>query len=139
MKTNTVGSVIRADDVDDRDLQQLDQAVESLPSGSALAPALKRVIDAVKRGVDVSVSEQDTPLTPVQAAQMLRMSRTHLYKLLDAGVIDSYRVGRDRRIPVAAVVLYVERRSAQQAELAERFAHAGRDRAALVDEIAATM
>ncbi len=48
-------------------------------------------------------------LTPAEAAEQLGVSRTTLYELLNAGRIESVRIGRARRIPRAALVAYVDR------------------------------
>ena len=37
--------------------------------------------------------------TPVEGAEFLRVSRTHIYNLMDAGTLTSRRVGQSRRIP----------------------------------------
>jgi excisionase family DNA binding protein len=36
--------------------------------------------------------------TPVDAAEFLRVSRTHIYNLMDAGTLTSRRVGQTRRV-----------------------------------------
>jgi excisionase family DNA binding protein len=48
-------------------------------------------------------------LTPEEAAAALGICRSKLYELLQAGVIESVHIGTSRRIPVAAMVEYVER------------------------------
>jgi excisionase family DNA binding protein len=48
-------------------------------------------------------------LTPEEAAEALGICRSKLYELLRAGVIESVHIGASRRVPVAAVVEYVER------------------------------
>jgi len=47
-------------------------------------------------------------LTPEEAAAALGICRSKLYELLQAGVIESVHIGASRRIPVAAMVEYVE-------------------------------
>ena len=47
-------------------------------------------------------------LTPEEAAA-LGICRSKLYELLQAGAIESIHIGASRRIPVAAMVEYVER------------------------------
>ena len=47
-------------------------------------------------------------LTPEEAAAALGICRSKLYEL-QAGVIESVHIGASRRIPVAAMVEYVER------------------------------
>jgi len=48
-------------------------------------------------------------LTPEEAANALGISRSKLYELLRAGVIDSVRIDRLRRIPIQALHEFVER------------------------------
>jgi excisionase family DNA binding protein len=59
------------------------------------------------------VSDQETNdrkvlLTPTEAAKVLGMSRTNLYRLLGSGEVESLKIGGLRRIPVAALDEYVE-------------------------------
>ncbi|WP_322756370.1 helix-turn-helix domain-containing protein [Frankia sp. Cas3] len=48
-------------------------------------------------------------LTPTEAAELLGVSRTTVYELLNAGQIESVRIGRARRIPRVVLVAYVDR------------------------------
>ncbi|MSQ08513.1 MAG: DNA-binding protein [Dehalococcoidia bacterium] len=48
-------------------------------------------------------------LTPEEAADRLRIGRSMLYELLTARQIESVRINRSRRIPVAALEAYVRR------------------------------
>ncbi len=48
-------------------------------------------------------------LTPEDAALQLSISRTRVYDLIRCGDLASVRIGRVRRIPVAALQAYVER------------------------------
>ncbi|WP_239341672.1 helix-turn-helix domain-containing protein [Frankia sp. CiP3] len=48
-------------------------------------------------------------LTTTEAADLLGVSRTTVYELLNAGQLESVRIGRSRRIPRAALVAYVDR------------------------------
>ena len=45
-----------------------------------------------------------------EAARRISCGRSHLYELLRRGEIQSVRLGRSRRIPVAALVRFVEER-----------------------------
>jgi excisionase family DNA binding protein len=67
------------------------------------------------------------------------MSRTHLYKLLDAGEIPFHNVGRDRRIEMRDLLLFEENRDAARRELAERFAQQRATTETAVDELAAEL
>ena len=46
-------------------------------------------------------------LTAEETAQALRISRTSVYELIRTGQLASVRIGRRRRIPVAAIERYV--------------------------------
>jgi excisionase family DNA binding protein len=55
----------------------------------------------------MTVASDDDVLTPSKAAAILGVSRTHLYKILDAGVLPFHVVGeRDRRISMSDVNEY---------------------------------
>jgi excisionase family DNA binding protein len=49
---------------------------------------------------------------PTGGCVLLRCGLDKLYKLLSSGEIDSYLDGRSRRIPVASIKAYIERRIA---------------------------
>ena len=49
---------------------------------------------------------------PEEAARMLRISRTEMFRLLGSGEIRSILIGRRRRIPVTALDEYVASRLA---------------------------
>ena len=51
---------------------------------------------------------------PESAARTLQVSRATLYELLRRGEIPSVRIGRARRVPIAALQAYVERLEAEQ-------------------------
>lgn len=53
-----------------------------------------------------------------EAAARLRIARTLMYQLVGTGEVESVRVGRLRRIPVACLEEYVERLRASQAKSA---------------------
>lgn len=46
--------------------------------------------------------------TPEEAAQVLKIGRTKIYELLHCGKLRSVRIGRTRRIPVAALESFLE-------------------------------
>ncbi|KJE21497.1 DNA-binding protein, excisionase family [Frankia torreyi] len=48
-------------------------------------------------------------LTPTEAAELLGVSRSTIYELMNSGDIESVRIGRSRRIPSAALVTFVAR------------------------------
>jgi excisionase family DNA binding protein len=53
-------------------------------------------------------------LTPDAAAERLSIGRSSLYELLLAGEIASIKIGRSRRVPLAALSDYVDRLRQEQ-------------------------
>jgi excisionase family DNA binding protein len=116
------------------ELAALSQFAGGLDEGQ-LRDLLLALSDSLSAGFDLTLLDSSTEFTPQQAADRLRMSRTHLYKLLDTGAIPSHRVGRDRRITGPDLVVFERRRQAERRELAERFAHASTIDRAAIDEL----
>lgn len=120
--------------VPDTQIDQLESVAETLPD--ELRHLLSSLAANLRDGADIVAIDDDETFTPQHAAKHLGMSRTHLYKLLDKGVIPSHRVGRDRRIAGKDLFAFTVRRDAERRELAERFAHQDSTHAGAVEEIA---
>lgn len=118
------------------ELDRLDAVVAEIGTKSQLGVALNLLAQSVRNGSDVLVAGKEEQLTPAAAAKALAMSRTHLYKVMDAGELPFVRVGRDRRIAASDLIAFSHGREHDRARLAERFAHAAPNRAALVRTIA---
>jgi len=56
-----------------------------------------------------STNEGPLVASPKQAMNLLQVGRATLYSLLDRGELESFRVGRSRRITIKSVNAYVER------------------------------
>lgn len=54
-------------------------------------------------------------LTPEAAASRLSCGRSTVYELIAAGRLESIRIGRSRRIPVAALERFIETERREQA------------------------
>lgn len=54
-------------------------------------------------------------LSPEEAAEVLGVGRSRVYDLMRRRELLSVRIGKSRRVPVAAVQLYVERLTEQEA------------------------
>ncbi|MBD0734089.1 helix-turn-helix domain-containing protein [Streptomyces sp. CBMA29] len=50
--------------------------------------------------------------TPVEVAQMLRVSRMTVYRLIDTGELEAVRVGRLLRVPASALETFYSRPTA---------------------------
>jgi excisionase family DNA binding protein len=53
-------------------------------------------------------------VTPEEAARRLSLGRTTVYGLIASGALSTIRVGRSRRVPVAALQRFVEQLSDRQ-------------------------
>lgn len=93
-------------DVSTQELDELESITSSLPNGS-LKSALDDIHSDLTRGETLIVLTEHEAITPAVAARILGLSRTHLYKVLDSGVLAFHIVGeRDRRILVRDLVVY---------------------------------
>lgn len=101
----------------------LEDAFQQLPHG-ALRTTLENLSLALRGGQDTFVVSEKEDLTPAEAAKMLGVSRTHLYKVLDSGALAYYVVGsRDRRIAATDVMAYRARMLEMRKSHAEAAAH----------------
>ena len=104
-----MSTTLTADKVSADELAQTEEFAQSLPQGSPLAIMLEGLLDAVRRGADVTLLASDKELTPNQAAQLLQVSRPHLVKIMDRGLLAYRLVGSNRRIAKADLLDYIER------------------------------
>lgn len=58
---------------------------------------------------DESPAQMPLFISAKEAARLLALSRSRVYELMDEGVIDSFRLGRRRVIPVNAVHEFADR------------------------------
>lgn len=104
--------------------EQFDQLEDA---AAEISPEMLDLVHAltvsVRAGAQISAFALTDIYTPSEAAERLGMSRTHIYKLLDRGVIGHDRVGRDRRIPGVEIAKFETQRQQERRELAEKFAH----------------
>ena len=108
-----------ASSVPTTEITVLEDAFLQLPNG-ALRTTLENLSLALRGGQDTFVVSEKEDLTPSEAAKLLGVSRTHLYKILDSGALPYHVVGaRDRRIPARDLFAYRARMLAMQKRHAE--------------------
>lgn len=133
-------------EIPSEELDKVAKFVSDLPHGSPLAILLQQVIAAGRRGADISVLAADQDLTPNYAAQLLRVSRPYLVKMMDQGHLAFYYVGAHRRIRVPDLLDFIERQEKARATVAhalgtpEHAAREAKDRyAVLTDDVLAAL
>jgi excisionase family DNA binding protein len=95
-------------------------ADESIALPDLVVAALRQVVEAMSRGLAVTIIPQSHILTTQQAADLLGISRPTLIRLLEAGKIDYEIKGTHRRLLLEDVLRYREqRREAQYQFLAD--------------------
>lgn len=126
---------VAAREVGNAELVRLEEVAASFGEESEIGAALDVLVGYVKSGRDALVAGPEDLVTPAQGAKILGMSRTHLYKVLDSRELPFVYVGRDRRIALADLVAFGNRRERERSRLAERFAHKTVAREAIIDEL----
>ncbi len=78
--------------------------------------ALKLVVQSMAQGQTVTLVPHGKELTTQEAAGLLHVSRPHLIKLLDEGVIPHHKVGTHRRVRIEDVLAYRSKRDTTRRE-----------------------
>jgi excisionase family DNA binding protein len=79
----------------------------------AVYSALLRVVEIMAAGDAVTIVPLHRQLTTNEAANLLHVSRPFLIKLLESGAIPYSKTGSHRRVRLADVLAYRERRDAE--------------------------
>ena len=75
---------------------------------------LCRTVEAMQKGLSVTISPTSQTLTTQQAADLLGISRPTLIKILDEGTLPFTRAGTHRRLALVDVREYRDRRRQEQ-------------------------
>ncbi|SDF96111.1 DNA binding domain-containing protein, excisionase family [Cellulosimicrobium cellulans] len=114
----------------------LDVAKQQLPTGSAALELLQSITTALGRGAGVALVEQDTHLTPNQAAALIGISRPHLLTFMNAGALAFTRFGSHRRIKVSDLLELNARRQDARTLVSQARANASASEARHLDDAA---
>lgn len=82
---------------------------------NSLTGVIEQTTELLLAGKQVRIVEDDTSMTTQEAADLLSVSRPHLVKLLEMGLIPQLpKVGRHRRVARTAVLKYKRTRDAER-------------------------
>lgn len=70
---------------------------------------LATILQNMAEGKSISIVPSESEITTQQAADMLNVSRPHIVKLLEDGLIPFKKVGSHRRIQLKDVLNYIEK------------------------------
>jgi len=86
----------------------LEDSGEQLTIPESAFLILVEVLSSMSEGKSITLLPAETEISTQQAAGILNISRPHLVKLLESGLIPHKKVGSHRRIELRDLVLYEE-------------------------------
>jgi excisionase family DNA binding protein len=93
---------------------------ESIVLPAAAFEGLKAIVTGLAQGMAMTLVPSGHELTTQQAAEILRISRPSLIRLLEDGTIPFHKVGTHRRIDVEDILRYRAARNEQRREALRR-------------------
>lgn len=88
----------------------------------AVSQALRQLVHLLAQDQSVAVVSVEQELTTQQAAELLNVSRPYLIRLLEEGKIPFTKTGTHRRVRLADVLAYKQRRDHARGEVLDRLA-----------------
>ncbi len=95
---------------------------ERLELPDSVYKLLKDIARNMRRGRAMVLVPENQQLTTQRAADVLGVSRPHLVKLLDAGVLPHHKVGSHRRVYLKDLAAYKKRRDRERKTALDRIA-----------------
>ncbi|WP_460706478.1 helix-turn-helix domain-containing protein [Luteococcus sediminum] len=111
-----MATTLRSVEVDRTEVSTVRNALAGLPDGSPLLIAFEGILDAAERGEDITVFATDKDLTTTQVANLLKVSRPFVTKLMTEGLLASHLVGSHRRCTMSDVLDYIDRHERTKAD-----------------------
>ena len=93
-----------------------------IPAGSYVAKIVGDCLELIAEGHPVTVMPIDDEIGTQEAANLLKVSRPYLVKLLDAHVIPSRKVGVQRRVKTEDVLFYKKKEKAARMKVLMKLA-----------------
>lgn len=128
-------TVLHAATVTREAVQQVHSLADQL-GDSPLSAALLHLVDAVERGVDVALFDADRELSPNEVAEILRVSRPYVVKLMERNILAFRMVGTHRRVAMADLMDYIQRHERANAHMSSVVANRAQSIAESMDEAA---
>lgn len=94
---------------------QVDESNEVFIIPKSAISLLLNILHEMSEGKSISLLPEDSELTTQQAADYLKISRPHLVKMLESGLLPFKKVGTHRRIQLGDL-LHFEKEQSQQRE-----------------------
>ena len=127
-------TALNATDVKPEHIDAVGSLLPQIPE-SPLRDFIANLMQNVSAGENVTLLPTDMEMTPNEAAKLLKVSRSFLIKLMDAGELPYHRVGRDRRLHLKDVLEFREKRDEDSRRFAEERARHTAMRNAAIDEM----
>ncbi len=128
-------AVLEAAKVSSHEVEQIQGLVAGLDNDH-LAAVLQYLVNALERGADVTLLEADKELTPNEVANILQVSRPHVVKLMDRGLLVYRMVGAHRRVAMSDLLDYIQRHEKANAYVSGLIASRDESLAAVKDAAA---
>lgn len=93
-----------------------------VPAGSYLDQVVRTCLEFIAEGHPVTVVPVEDEIGTQEAADMLKVSRPYLVKLLDANALPSRKVGVQRRVKIQDVLDYKAREKEARIKVLEELA-----------------
>ena len=98
------------------DIQSIEMKLEkrSLTIPKSALAVFSQILKEISSGYTISIVENSQNITTQEAAKILGCSRPFVVKLIDNGILPSFKIGKHRRINVEHVLMYQRKFKSEQ-------------------------